>query len=153
MSVETPTATPVAPKGIRLVTLDGTTPHATFVEIFKLFNAAFGSNSPIWLHMYPPPRPPLDEMAEVGAYQHMMDVVHPQHVYVAAMAELEDGTERLVGMAVWGKPGYRYELLDKETMTDEEKHAYKGYNLEFRNMFRQTLQNHRDKLMGDDTYW
>jgi hypothetical protein len=149
MSIETPTA----PKAIRLETLDSTTPHATFIEIFKLFGAAFGSDSPIWRHMYPPPRPPMEEMADVGAHQHMLDVLNPNLVYVAATAELEDGSERLAGMAVWGKPGYRYKLLDEDTMTDEEKHAYKGYNLEFRNMFRQTLQNHRDKLMGDDTYW
>ena len=150
MSIET---APTAPKTIRLERLDGTTPHATFVEIFKLFNAAFGSDSSIWTHMYPPPRPPLEHMADVGAYQHMMDVLNPKLVYVAAYAELPDGTERLAGMAVWGSPGYRYKPLVEDKMSEEEKHAYQGYNLPFRNTFRSTLQSHRDTLMGNETYW
>ncbi|KAJ9114493.1 hypothetical protein QFC20_001366 [Naganishia adeliensis] len=65
---------------IRLQVLDDSTPHTTFVEIFKLFGAAFGSDSPIWAHMYPPPRPPMDEMADAGAQQHKLDCGNPELV-------------------------------------------------------------------------
>lgn len=138
---------------IRLQVLDGSTPHTTFVEIFKLFGAAFGSDSPIWAHMYPPPRPPMDEMADAGAQQHKLDCGNPELVYVVARATFPDGEERVAGVAVWGKPGYRWKSLDQEKMSEEEKYAFQGYNLAFRNVWRQTLQDHRDKLMGSEPYW
>jgi hypothetical protein len=138
---------------IRLQVLDDTTPVPTFVEIFKLFNAAFGSDSPIWAHMYPPPRPPLEEMAAAGAEQHRMDCAHPDLVYVVAWAKFTDAEERIAGVAVWGKPGYRWQDLNADKMSEAEKYAYQGYNLAFRNVWRRTLQEHRDKLMGSEPYW
>lgn len=143
----------VAPE-IRLQVLDDSAPDSTFVDIFKVFGAAFGSDSPVWAHMYPPPRPPVEEMAAVGAEQHRMDCADPNIVYVVAWAKSrEEEEERMAGVAVWGKPGYRWHDLNPDTMSDAEKYAYQGYNLPFRNAWRGTLQDHRDKLMGPEPYW
>lgn len=92
-------------------------------------------------------------MADAGAQQHKLDCGNPELVYVVARATFPDGEERVAGVAVWGKPGYRWKSLDQEKMSEEEKYAFQGYNLAFRNVWRQTLQDHRDKLMGSEPYW
>jgi hypothetical protein len=145
--------TPSGPQSIRLDILDHTTSHTTFTDISKLYFAAFDVSSPIFTHMYPPPRPSVEEMAAAGAYQQVLELQNPLSVYVTATAILADGTERLAGVALWGKPGYRHNAMTEETMSDEEKHAWQGYDHAFRNMFRGTMQDHRDKLMGDEPYW
>lgn len=166
---------PPAPTSIRLQTLDpSTTPHTTFTALFHLLTSAFGGSgsgsgngsSPIWDNMYPPPRPSLDEQAAVGARQHAWEIRNPDVVYVVAVGTfpackgegegggVEEEEERPVGLAVWGRPGYRWKpLVQREKMGHEEREAYEGYNLDFRNEWRSTLQMHRDQLMGDELYW
>jgi hypothetical protein len=160
---------PPAPTSIRLQTLDpSTTPHTTFTALFHLLTSAFGGSgngsSPIWDNMYPPPRPSLDEQAAVGARQHAWEIRNRDVVYVVAVGTFpagegggvveEEEEERPVGLAVWGRPGYRWKpLVQREKMGQEEREAYEGYNLDFRNEWRGTLQLHRDQLMGDELYW
>ncbi|KAJ9095664.1 hypothetical protein QFC21_005536 [Naganishia friedmannii] len=145
------------PTSIRLEILDSpTTPASTFTALFHLLTSAFGGSggsSPIWDNMYPPPRPPLEEQAAVGARQHALEIKNPNVVYVLALGSFADGEERPLGLAVWGKPGYRWKPLVEEKMDKEERDAYLGYNLEFRNEWRGTLQRHRDELMGVELYW
>ncbi|KAJ9090723.1 hypothetical protein QFC19_009465 [Naganishia cerealis] len=141
------------PQQIRLQVLDANTPKSTFTDLFYLLGEAFGTSSPIWGHMYPPPRPPVEEQAAVATLQHALDVRNPDNLYVLAIGSFPNGEERPLGLAVWGKPGYRWEPLEEETMSAEQKDAYVGYNLTFRNEWRGTLQQHRDQLMGDELYW
>lgn len=166
------------PTSIRLQILDPTTtPGATYTELFHLLAAAFGGSGPIWENMYPPPRPALDEQARVGARQHAWEIKNRDLVYVVALGsfpspspststsndhqepdpehELEPALERPVGLAVWGKPGYRWTPLPltPSEMQPQERQAYEGYNLAFRNEWRGTLQRHRDLLMRDQPYW
>ncbi|KAJ9114693.1 hypothetical protein QFC22_005569 [Naganishia vaughanmartiniae] len=168
--MSTPSATPAPeaaqqqqqqPSSIRLEILNPhTTPPSTFHSIFHLLASAFGGSggsSPIWDNMYPPPRPALEEQAAVGARQHAWEIKNPDVVYVVALGSFPDcvdGEERPLGLAIWGKPGYRWsDLVERNKMGEEEREAYVGYNLEFRNEWRRTLQSHRDRLMGAELYW
>jgi hypothetical protein len=141
------------PESIRLQIIDKSTPQATFIEVFHLLMAAFGNGGPIWEHMYPPPRPSPEKQALVGGLQQALDAGKSNVLFVLAVGSFPDGQEKTLGMAVWGKPGYRYTPLSEDTMTQAQRDAFEGYDLKFRNEWKGTSQRYRDELMGDEPYW
>ncbi|KAJ9095681.1 hypothetical protein QFC21_005553 [Naganishia friedmannii] len=149
----TTSTTTAPPDSIRLQIIDKNTPQSTFNDLFHLLMAAFGDGGPIWDHMCPPPRLPLEKQAAIGGLQQALDAGKSNVLFVLAVGSFPDGEERTLGMAVWGKPGYRYTPLSEETMTQAERDAFEGYDLEFRNEWKGTSQRHRDELMGDEPYW
>ncbi|KAJ9114729.1 hypothetical protein QFC22_005605 [Naganishia vaughanmartiniae] len=150
-SVPSDRATP--PLKIRLQILDKSTPQSTFTDIAYLLTAVFGDTGTVWDYMFPPPRPSDESRAVLGGLQQALDARKSTVLYVIAVGSFPDGQERILGMAVWGKPGFRYEPLLEETMAQKQKEAFEGYNLAFRNEWKGTPQRQRDELMGDAPYW
>lgn len=148
----TETTPSIDSSSIRLETLDKSTPLSTLRQVAECIIISLELGSPVWENIIPAPRDPLDVQIDRAALQHRLALRSGEKVYVRAVGTVK-GEERTLGVAIWYKPGLRYHPLTRDKMSDEEKAAYEGYDMVFRDAFFGGFQGYRDKLMGDDLYW
>jgi hypothetical protein len=144
-----------APRDIRLEILDASTPLPILRQVAETIILALELGSPVWDNMVPPPQAPLDVQFERAALQHRMALRDSRDgkIYVRAVGTFDDGEEKTVGATIWQKPGCVYHTVRREEMAEEDKEAFEGYDLTFRDAFLGGFRQHRDALMGDELYW
>lgn len=143
------------PRDIRLETLDDSTPFPIIRQVAETIIIALEIGTPIWDNMIPAPQASLDVQIDRAALQHQMALGDPKDgkVYVREVGTFDDGQERTLGVAIWQKPGFGYHTVRQEELTGENREAFEGYDMSFRDAFFGGFQSHRDELMGDEPYW
>ncbi len=123
-----------------------------------VMSQAFGPDNPFLNFMFPPSTRPSDfsskgDERQAAQWKHDF-FIHPDgkdkyHVLKAVRKGQED---KVLGVSIWCKPGFRHEELKLEDLEGEELDSYKGVNVEnWNKLWVDGCQVIRDEIMKEQT--